>query len=244
MKFFTDKTVKNDFLLVKIKDYMKIKDFSQWDEILIDPGVNYLKKDYKFKWEGEINIHEFLDSLPSNHYFSLDYPSDMNLKYKKYFLEKSWQYANAYCYHPQFIVTVQFYYNNYWNFTKWFDKYNDLTIESRIMGLGNMCRFRTLNQYLKHVLDYAFSHTKYPRMHIYGLCLKAIPHAVKLAKRFNIELSIDSTNWTRCVTTEMKKIYKVGCRKGERQIFFDEYLKEIRKRGVMCANKESDYVFN
>ena len=138
MKFFTDKTVINDFLLIKFLDYLKLRkknyDFSRWKEIFIDPGVYDLTKDYKFKWEGDVNIHEFLDSLPVNHYFSCDLPSDMNLKYKKYFLEKSWQYAQAYCYHHQFIVTVQFYHNNYWNFKENFDRYNNLDIKSGILG--------------------------------------------------------------------------------------------------------------
>ena len=132
MKFFTDRTVINDYVLIKIKDYIKMRKTTtnKWKEILVDPGVYDLTKDYKFKWEGKINIAEFLDSLPGNHYFSCDLPSDMNLKYKKYFFEKSWQYAKAYCYHPQFIVTVQFYQNDYWSFKENFDRYNNLDIRS------------------------------------------------------------------------------------------------------------------
>lgn len=235
IKFFTDKTVINDYLLVKIKDYFGMKDFSRWDEILIDPHVYELTKSEFFSWEKETYkqtlefIIGFLDSLPEDHYFSWDYPGDMTLQYQDLFITRTWENACHLCYHPNYIVTAQYKFNDYWNFKEWFNKYNDLNIESGIMGLGNMCRFRTLNQYLKHTLDYAFSHCRYKRIHIYGLCLKAIPHAVKLAKRFNIELSVDSTNWTRCVTKEMKEIYKVGCRKGERQIFFDEYMKKLER---------------
>ena len=54
MKFFTDKSVVNDYLLVKIKDYKKMTDFSRWKEVFIDPGVYDLVKDYKFSWEGKI----------------------------------------------------------------------------------------------------------------------------------------------------------------------------------------------
>ena len=70
MKFFTDKTVKNDYLLIKIKDYIKMKESTKkrWKEILIDPGVYDLTKDYKFGWEGKINIPKFLDSFNLHKY--------------------------------------------------------------------------------------------------------------------------------------------------------------------------------
>ena len=188
LKFFTDKTVVNDYLLDKIKDYWKMKDFSQWKEVFIDPGVYDLTKSDKFNWEGKINIPEFLDSLPENHYFSWDYPCDMNPKYTDLFLDKTFVNAQIYQDHPQYIVTTQYRFNDYWNFVGNFNCYNNFDIKSGILALGNMCRFRTLNQYLKHALDYAFSHTKHPRIHIYGLCLKGILYAVKLAKQFDIGL--------------------------------------------------------
>ena len=221
MKFFTDKTVENDYLLIKIKDYMKMKDFSRWEEVFIDPGVYDLTKDSKFSWEGTINILDFLNSLPENHYFSCDYPCDMNPAYTDLFLQKTWDNALKYHSHPHYIVTVQYKFKNYWNFVEWFDKYNALDITSGILGLGNMCRFRTLNSYLKHALDYAFSHCKHRRIHIYGLCLKAIPYAYKLAKRYNIELSIDSVKWTFCYyETDIK----------DRQYHFEKYKKKIAEQ--------------
>ena len=231
MKFFTDKSVVNDYLLIKIKDYLKMKDFSRWREVFIDPGVYDLTKSDKFKWEGKINVRDFLNSLPDNHYFSLDYPCDMNLEYTNLFLDKSWMNALRYNTYLNYIVTVQYKFNNYYNFVEWFDKYNRLHIFSGIMGLGNMCRFRTLNDFLKHSLDYTFSHCYHPRIHIYGLCLKAIPYAYKLSKRYNIELSIDSTKWTRAFTNRLKEKYggRIGCRKNNRQEFFDEYKKVMRK---------------
>ena len=229
-KFFTDKTVINDYLLIKIVDYIKMDDFSRWKEVFIDPGVYELKKRIIYSWEDKIDIWNFLENLPDNHYFSWDYPGDMNLKHQILFLTKTWNRALKYglqC--SQYIVTVQSKFNNYWNFIKWFDLYNALYIKSGILALGNMCRFRSLNQYLKHTLDYAFSHCKHPRIHIYGLCLEAIPYAVKLAERFNIELSIDSTKWTRACNRALKDKYdgRVSCRKHNRQEYFDEYIKRI-----------------
>ena len=234
-KFFTDKTVENEYLLVKIKDYLKLKDMSKWKEIFIDPGVWDLKKDFEYQFlkkNSDFSIQEFLDSLPNNHYFSLDYPCDMNPKYTKLFLKKSWDNALKYCYHSQYIVTVQFEWNNYWIFVEWFDKYNALDIKSRILGLGNMCCFRVLTNFMKHAFDYAFSHCLHHRIHIYGLCLKAIPYVYKLARRYNIELSVDSTNWTRACTVGLKKKYdgRVGCRKNNRQEFLEEYKKLINMK--------------
>ena len=93
-----------------------------------------------------------------------------------------------------------------------------------------MCRFRTLNNFLKHSLDYAFSHCKHQRIHIYGLCLKAIPYAYNLAKRYYIELSVDSTKWTRACNNDLKKKYGFfNCRKDNRQEFFDAYKKRIEE---------------
>ncbi len=232
MKFFTDKTVKNDFLLIKIKDYIKLRekgnDFSQWKEVFIDPGVYDLIKSDKFKWEGEIDISRFLYFLPKNHYFSWDYPGDMNLQYQDLFLEKTWKNAVRFHNYTQFIVTTQYRYRDYFNFREWFDMYNDLEIKSGILALGNMCRFRSLNQYLKYSLGYAFRKCHHNRIHIYGLCLKAIPYANKLAKRFNIELSIDSTKWTFIFYEHESK---------DRQVQYNLYLQKILERGVILENE-------
>ena len=240
MRFFTDKTVENEYLMIKIEDYLKLEDKSKWDEILIDPHVNELKKSDKYSWEGKIDIYQFLDSLPNNHYFSWDYPSDMNLKYQDLFLEKTWNNALKFHKHSQYIVTVQAKFRHYWDFVEWFDKYNTLEIKSGILALGNQGGYRTLTNYLKHIYDYTFSHCKHPRIHIYGLCLKAIPYAYKLSKRFNVELSVDSTNWTRACNKKLKEKYnnRVSCRSNNRQEFFNKYLKTIRKKGVKLENEK------
>ncbi len=236
MLFFTDKTVENKYLLIKLKDYLKLKNKQKWDIILIDPHVYELTKGKDFSWEGKINIQEFLDSLPNNHYFSWDYPSDMNIKYTNHFINKTWSNSLLYHSHPQYICTVQFKDGDYRSFTKWFDKYNNLDISSGILGIGNMCRFRSLNSFLRNALDYSFIRCKHPWIHIYGLCLKAIPYAYRLARLNGIELSTDSTKWTRVVNKELRKQMGEGhrgCSSNERQLFFDEYLKEIKKKGVI-----------
>lgn len=186
--------------------------------------------------EGKIDIPSFLDGLPENHYFSFDYPCDMNPKYQDRFLDKTWYNANKYCNHPNYIVTAQYQFNNYWCFTHWFDKYNQLPIKSGIMGLGNLCRIMHLTEFMKHALGYAFKHCNHPRIHIYGLALRIIPYAFKLAKRFNIELSVDSTKWTRPVTNELKEQCRaVSCKAENRQLYFDTYIEELKKRGVTIS---------
>jgi len=241
MKIFTDKSVENEYLLIKFTNYKKMTDFSRWKEVFIDPGVYDLTKSNTYLWENKRAyqwMEEFIKNLPKDHYFSWDYPPDMNENYTKYFIKKSWQNANQYCKYSQYIVTVQSKFKNYWNFVEWFDKYNNLKIKSEILGIGNLCRIHYLTSYIKHVLDYAFSHCKHPRIHIYGLGFRIIKYANDLAQRFNIHLSIDSTKWTRAVDDKLKEINNgyVSCRKGTRQMFFDYYLNKLQKKGINIEN--------
>jgi len=230
MKFFTDKTVINDYLLVKIKDYWKMKDFSRWKEVFIDPGVWELTKDVEYSWvtkSSYVFMEEWIKNLPDNHYFSWDYPCDMNIFHTDYFLDKSWSNAIRYAKYPHYIVTVQSKFNNYMSFVEWFDKYNALEIKSRIMGLGNICRILQKTQYIKHALPYAFKNCNHPRIHVYGLAFKNIEFTMKLASHYGIELSIDSTKWTRACTVALKNKYNINCNGKNRQEFFDEYLKKV-----------------
>ena len=227
MKFFTDKTVINDYLLIKIRDYLKLKDYSKWKEIFIDPGVWELTKSHEYSWIYDIDIEQFITNLPSDHYFSFDYPCDMNMQHKVSFLAKSWVNANLYYKYPQYIVTVQFEFNNYLSFIEWFDKYNALDIKSGIMGLGNICRILHKTQYIKHALPYAFKNCNHERIHVYGLAFKNIKFAMDLADHYGIELSFDSTKWTRACTVALKEKYNINCNGKNRQEFFDEYLKKV-----------------
>lgn len=239
MKFFTgrEEYINNPYLMIKIQDYIKIRNknsrfFSRYKEIFIDPGVYELKCSDSYSWEKKINVLEFLNSLPESHYFAADYPCDMNLMYTNRFLDKSWSNACKYCWHPQYIVTVQSQFNDYWWFKQWFDKYNKLNITSGIMGLGNLCTIHHLTEFIKHSLDYAFSHCKHPRIHIYGLGKRIIPYAYKLSKRFKIKLSIDSTKWTRAVNKELKQRYGISCNKENIGTYFKTYIHEIKKGGI------------
>lgn len=231
MKFFTDNTVNNRYLLIPITKYKKMHSIF-YSEVLIDPGVYELKKSNKYSWEEKINIKEFLDQLPDNTYFTADYPSDMNQKYEDEFIINS--YANAYEYsnHSQYIPVVQSKIQDLESFKKYFDIYNKLKPKSNILGLGNFCRIHWLNNYVREALKYAFENSKIPRIHVYGLGLRLISYTFNLALQNNIQLSIDSTKWTRACSTELRKKYypKFNAVRSNRQEFFDEYQKIITKK--------------
>ncbi|MHA1395711.1 MAG: hypothetical protein ACTSRZ_19595 [Promethearchaeota archaeon] len=226
LKFFTDESLnylKWPYLLLKIKKYLRKKNLSRFREIIIDPGVYELRNSPFYSWENEIDIEEFLNSLPKNHYFSLDYPPDMNQNYEKLFIQKSWENALKYHKYEQYICTVQYKFNNYMDFINWFDRYNSLNIRSGILGIGNMLRHRKLNEFLKHSLDYAFSHSMHSRMHLYGLCKQAIPYAYKLARRFKIEISIDQQKWQYFKKATLRpQLFKI-------------YLIDLMDEGVLIA---------
>ena len=235
MKFFTDHTVINDYLLIKIGDYLK-GDFTKYKEVFIDPGVYELTKTPEYSWMKPTskfsimyrNIGNFLDTLPENHYFSADYPCDMNEAYTDEFLHKSWINAELYCNHKQYIVTIQSKFNDYWSFREWFDRYNELPIASGILGLGNFCRIFHTTEFVVHALPYIFRYCNHPRIHIYGLALRLIPYAYRLAKKYGVELSMDSTKWTRnCKTSGLP-----SCRKENRQEYFDLYITTLKERGI------------
>lgn len=247
IKFFTDHSVDNEYLLITVQDYLKEKHLKrEYKEVFIDPRVHDLTKDSEFSIiKKGFNIREFLDKLPENHYLSVDYPGDMayarNDIDKHYqgilqdrFLDKTWINANLYCNHPQYIVTVQFKHNDYRSFTEWFNRYNELPIKSGILGIGNMCRQLRLNEFVKHALGYAFKMCKHPRIHIYGLAMRCIKYAYRLAEEYNIELSIDSTKWTSAVNQHCRDLAngRGYCTMGNRQGFFDEYLRVLRRRGL------------
>ena len=238
MKIFTDKTVVNDYLLIKYKDYVKMRyknpeEFKRWKEILIDPHVFELTKDVEYSWvikSSDVFMEDWIKNLPENHYFSWDYPCDMNVLHTDYFLDKSWRNAIRYAKYSHYIVTVQSKFHDYMSFVEWFDKYNALEIKSGIMGLGNFCRIKYFDNFIDHALRYAFKKCRHPRIHIYGLALGNIPFAVDLARRNKIELSIDSTKWTQGDVELKKKYGFISCRKYNRQEYFDHYKQKIGDR--------------
>ncbi len=203
------------YLITKISKYLKIRDFTPYETILIDPGVFDLIDSPCYKWEKKIDINDFLETLSSNHFFSFDYPCDMNEKYTKLFLRKSWENAQRFSSHSQYIVTVQYRYNDYWSFQEWFDKYNELDIASNFMGLGNICKQRGINEFLKHAIPYAFKNSKAKWIHVYGANKHLIHYLKKLEKKYNKKVTVDNRKW---------EFYAPSSKRPE---YFQKYIEDL-----------------
>lgn len=183
------------YLILKIQKYLKLKNKGLYKYILIDPGVYELGDSDSYSWENRIDISGFLESLPKNHYFSWDYPGDMNPKYSELFLKKSWENACKFSEHPNYITTVQFQYNNYLSFIDWFNKYNELPMTSRIMGIGNMCQQKGLNEFVKHTIPYILKNSKADWIHIYGPNVFIIKYISKWEKLTDKLITVDNRKW-------------------------------------------------
>lgn len=189
LKFFTDLTVKNDYLLIKLKRYLQIKNksvFKKYKEIFIDPGVYELKKTKKdcYSWEKHVNVEKFLDLLPNNCYFSFDYPSDMNPALTDVFLKKSYENAVKYQNNEHFIISMQYRFKDFFSFCEEFEKYNDLN-HDRIFALGNLCRILRLTPFLKNVILYTIKKIT-PQAHSYLRTLSS-SDSIRLYQRFEIQ---------------------------------------------------------
>jgi hypothetical protein len=248
MRFFTDHTVKHNLLLMQINRYLRKREedpsfFDKYNEVLIDPGVYELGDRKEYSWRDDVDVGEFLDSLPDNHYFALDYPCDMNHERTQLFLNKTWETAQEYCDHPQFIVSVQSAFKSFISFVYWFQKYNSLNCKSRFMAVGNLgrlqCTSRVEKNLAKSIILHALKHANAQRLHFYGLTIRVFPFLVMNEDKYKINCSVDSTNWTQAVNKKCKsKLHEsmdapvVGsglrsCNKETRQLFFDEYLRRI-----------------
>ena len=222
MKFFTYdygsfKNYQWPYLILKIGRYLKLKNKKPYKFILIDPGVYDLQQNPCYSWEESINIPQFLDSLPENHYFSWDYPGDMNPQYSELFLQKSWDNAYRFSDHPNYITTVQFRFNNYLSFIEWFNKYNELPMTSGIMGIGNMCQQKGLNQFVRHAIPYIIKNSKANWIHIYGLNILGIKYLSKFKTKKII--SVDNRKWEYYVkSSERPQAFKKYINKLENYI--------------------------
>lgn len=220
MKFFTydynmPEKYNWPYLIVKLTNYFKLKKPEFYKYVFIDPGVYDLIESDRYDWEGMIDVRKFLNDLPKNHFFSFDYPGDMNPEFQDRFLTRSWDNAIQYCGHPQYIVTVQYKFNDYYDFIQWFDKYNELNIESGIMGVGNICKQLGCNQFLKHALPHVFKNSKAEWIHVYGANKATIPYIRRLARKFNKKASVDNRKW---------EYYKPS---NERPFWFRKYMNAL-----------------
>lgn len=265
MDYYTDDSVNHPYILVNFKKYLNNKKQNiNWDYIeviskkynncILDAGVWELKKQDHYSWEKWLDIQDLLDSLPENCLFAGDYPCDMNIKFTNLFLKKSWNNAKKYCGHKNYLTTVQSKFKDFDSFVFWFKRYNNLSIENGVMGIGNLCRIRKYISFLQKTINYAFKNYNHKQLHFFGLCLQGItgirkykgeyfypqckisPSLEQYEQKFNIKSSVDGTNWTRAVNLLLKLCYGASCRKETRQLFFDMYMEEIKFRNEVNKN--------
>lgn len=231
VKFYTDKTVNHDYLLIKLIDYINPKNkqlIQSKKEVIIDVGVYDLKKSNEYSWINKINFVDILDNLNKNEYIPFDYPSDMNPFYQDKFIFRTIENTMKYCYSSQFIVSIQYRNQDIYSFKYWFDMGNKFIVNNNILGLGNMCRLKKKTNFIRNTFKYTFKHSKAKRIHIFGLSIWLFPIAYILSKIYNKELSFDSTNWTRACNKKLKDI-NLCSMKSTRQLYFDTYLTRINK---------------
>jgi len=83
-----------------------------------------------------------------------------------------------------------------------------------------------------NVFDYIKKNVKNKCVHIYGASLTLIKYFVSDLELNNIFVSVDSTKWTKRVHTRIPLDKAICCRKNTRDIFFLEYINEIKKNNI------------
>lgn len=108
--FMTDITTDaSNYCLLSIKKYND-KRKEKKKLFFIDPGVYELVKTNEYSHITE--LHELVPNLKENEYISIDYPCDMNPKYTKEFIEKSYQNNVRYASNLHYICTIQMHFGS------------------------------------------------------------------------------------------------------------------------------------
>jgi hypothetical protein len=230
MIFYTDHSTKvSNYCLLNVKQYGKVTGKKDY---MIDPSVYELKNATEYS-KIEL-LHELAQNPKPNETISIDYPCDMNIVHSDDFIAKSKENNMRYKENPQYICTVQSYFNDYHNFRfelAWLAERIDLS--KKILGVGNLCRIFTPTKVtdwiLRELRDVAIERGV-KRIHFYGLSMKMIESVYSWFKHEDIIISVDSTKWTRRVHTRPPLDKAICCRKETRDIYFLEYIKELKRR--------------
>lgn len=230
MIFFTDITTgASQYCLLNIKQYEnQLK--SNKKLIFIDPSVYELKN---LKEYSRINLlHNLVNNLKENEYISIDYPADMNITNTELFIQKSFENNMKYKDNDKYICTIQYKFHDFDSFKH---EYNRLlpvfeNNDKKIIGIGNMCRIMRPDPFTDRVFQFIADNLKNRRLHIYGLGFRLIVKYAKMLEKQNIQLSVDSTKFTRSVNSYVKYKYHYSCNKETRDIFFLHYIDELQKK--------------
>jgi hypothetical protein len=197
---------------------------------------------YELKKVDEYPMVDFLHkitserSLAENEWISIDYPADMKIKKTKEFIEKSIQNNYLYKDYDKYICTIQSGFRSVESFIKRADELRDIwSKEGKIIGIGNMCRILTTSKnhryFLENVFEYIKTEMAGKRVHFYGLAKQLIVKYVPMLEKKKIEVSVDSTKWTRC-DEEYKLKHGVCARSHNRDDYLLRYMKGLENKGI------------
>jgi hypothetical protein len=227
--FFTDDTVNSRYHLRNIKASKKVK--TPKEVVYIDPGVHELKKQIEYSRIKQIVRMIDNNELKDNEYISLDYPCDMNLKYQDLFVKKSVENNFKYADNPRYICAIQFKVQDYSDFDFRFEELRHIwERKNKVLAIGNLCRIINPNEFTDHVFRTINRNAhKMRQIHFYGLSLPCIKKYIP-ALLDKVQVSVDSTKWTRVHNKAMEKKYgkKMCSWSGtDRNDFFVDYMDEI-----------------
>ena len=243
--FFTyPKGIINNYAIINCKFWLNLKkqivnydlinEYSKkYKIVFLEPEVMYLKKNISFRFDKWLNVYDLLANLPNNVFISIDYPCDMNPKETNRFIFKTIENIQKFGHSKQYITTIQFKFRDFHSFKENFELITNLPVNCKILAIGNLCRLIKLKkdiEFGKKIIDFLvenIDYNQFNQIHIYGLGMRLIPYFYNSFKHKNIILSIDSTKWTKAITKELKLKFGINCKKENRQIFFNEYIKHI-----------------
>lgn len=220
MKFFTDHTIKvSKYCLCNIKHYFSFK-ASRKELVFIDPGVYELVRspEYTYRWK----MHRMVRHLPSNTYISIDYPCDMNPAYTDQFIAESVKNNIMYRDVPNYICTIQSHFRGIESFRKEARRLEPIwKHHDKIIGLGNLCRIMHPTPFTDQVSDWVINNVPLGKwVHVYGMPMRLMRKYLPAWEDAGIEVSVDSTKWTRPVRGRGKP----SCNKENREQYFLNYI--------------------
>jgi len=217
MLFFTNILAENSkYCLLNIKNYEDPRKKKK-RLIFIDPGVYELRDAIEYS---EIKLlHDLIrnDKLDYFEWISIDYPCDMNLDQEDLFIEKSIKNNLLYEDKQKYICTIQSKFQDFKDFKKQFEYLKPVFhYKDKIVGIGNLCRIKYPNLFTDKVFSFLRQNQQgIAHLHFYGLSKQVIEKYLSYTRQkklfeyytpypWNCVVSVDSTKWTRAVSTELK----------------------------------------
>lgn len=219
--------------MLNVKHYNSIRKLNKY-LVFIDPSVYELQNAIEYS---KIDfLHELTGKLLPNEFISIDYPCDMNIPNSDLFIEKSIHNNLIYKDNLQYIATIQSKFQNMLDFKRQYYYLREhIDFDSKIIGIGNLCRIIHPNSYTDKVFKFLLEKCKPNyKLHFYGLSLRLIKKYIPSLEEKGINMSFDSTKWSKRIHSKPPLDKMVCCRKDNRDIYFLEYVKELQKYINIC----------